>query len=138
MYFIMNSYTAGPNSPNNFTCVPTSSTVLRCTWDPPNLPPDYSVTGYFLQYKLADGFDYYPHYGVLREIILDHSMPLSTIEGLQPYGGYLVALNTMISYEPSSSALGSGLMNDSFNSFEITQTSTVNTTLPICKECMTI
>ena len=105
--------------------------MLRCSWAPPNLPVDYSVAGYTLQYKLADGFDYYPHYGILREQTVDPAMPLSIIEGLQPYGGYLVVLNALISYDLNISAIGSGLLNDSFTSVMITQTSTVNTTLPI-------
>ncbi len=81
-------------------------------WNHPNPPDDYFVSEYELAYRLADGFDYYPGYGTeLKRVTFSPLVTEYSIEGLLPYGGYIVELKcTMTPYIGSGS--GEYLMDD--------------------------
>ena len=60
-------------------------------------------------YRLADGFDYYPGYGtVLNSIILSPMANEYDINGLLPYGGYILELRCTMSPDGEGSGLGPG------------------------------
>ena len=107
--------------------------MLLCSWQPPTIP-GFQVVGYKLSYKLADGFDYYPGYGVVMETTLASNTQQYAINSLQPYGGYLVVLETNITTVPEAPGSGSEAfltpeMPNSPPQYTIRETSTVNTTL---------
>ena len=55
--------------PVNLKCLPTTSSELSCTWEPPVLS-DQMLLEYQLSYELIDGFDYYPEYDEVTETVL--------------------------------------------------------------------
>ena len=63
-----------------------------CTWSPLVII-DHVVINYQLNYKLFDGFDYYPGYGqILGSFSLEADTYQYNIHGLSPYTGYLMEL----------------------------------------------
>jgi len=113
--------------------------MLTCSWELPK-PFEYTLLGYTLTYKLADGFDYYPGYGNVVKTSLPAATLQYTIESLEPFGGYLVELQANVSSEVASSGIGSAVLSqpETLSSpYKTIQTSTVNTTLPHSKHSYT-
>ena len=119
--------------PVNLDCLSTNSSTLSCTWEPPVIS-EYTLLEYQLSYGLTAGFDYYPEYSKVVEIVLSADLQQYAITSLQPFGGYLVVLGAVVSNSndtSSGSSVGSG--NGDMQQQQapmIIQTSTVNTTLP--------
>ena len=118
-------------SPDNFKCLPISYSELSCSWEHPRLTEEYVVSGYTIQYKLAEGYDYYPEYGHVIKTPLQPNAQQYNISSLQPSGGYLVILTAELNTEVGSGGSGIFLQPAESPSVPsiIVQTSTVNTTL---------
>lgn len=59
---------------------------------------DHEVQNYVLSYRLVDGFDYYPGYGrTLGEMVLLSNTLQYSLNGLLPYGGYVVEVEVHLS-----------------------------------------
>ena len=124
--------------PVNLDCLSTNSSTLSCTWEPP-VVSDYTLLEYRLSYGLTDGFDYYPEYKEVVEIILSANLQQYAITSLQPFGGYLVVLGAVVSQGSTDSGSGSSTGSGSGQQAPmIIQTSTVNTTLPDGESIRTI
>ena len=77
-------------------CHAATSEILSCSWKHPETA-DYYVTEYQLIYRLADGFDYYPGYGEeLGKVVFPPNIQHHNINGLLPYGGYIVELKSIL------------------------------------------
>lgn len=118
-------------SPKNLSCAATSTSSLHCTWLPSEVDVDldFQIKNYTISYKLADGFDYYPGYGttlgsisILPSITLEYS-----ITDLQPYGGYIIELETFLFPIIESGYSGS---STELNSDDVISLTTVTLTNP--------
>ena len=116
----------------DYRCLSHTSDILHCTWQHPVPPDEYYISEYQLAYRLADGFDYYPGYGMdLQRINLSPMVNEYTIDkGLLPYGGYVIELKCVMSPDAGSGS-GDFIMDDDDVLENITSTSTVfNITQP--------
>ena len=98
MYIILVTYESyiASYGPRDFNCIASSSRSLTCTWNHPQTD-EYSLDHYRISYRLADGFDYYPDYGVdLGSRLLSSDDTQYLITNLLPYGGYFIELSTTL------------------------------------------
>ena len=104
---------------------------MSCSWSVPALT-DHVVLGYTIHYKLAEGYDYFPEYGIILETPLKPHVRQYTIGSLQPSAGYLVILEATLSPGVDGSGSGDFLLPEDISNATTTMTTTsiVNITLP--------